>query len=110
MSIIICINRSLMKKNIKNTDIKTIPFPHPDWQDLYDWGNNNHPEVMIALKYITENSKYDCLLELWHKDGRKTKGFSSALWTEKDENERIEPNKRNCADNNDYHGFIDCGR
>ena len=76
-----------MKENTDNTEKtkkKEIPYPHPDWQDLFEWGYDNYPEIMQALKYVLEDSKYDCLLELWDKDGRSTDGFESSLWSKEE--------------------------
>ena len=76
-----------MKENTDNTEKtekKKIPYPHPDWQDLFEWGYENYPEIMQLLRYQGMNAKYDCLLELWDEDGRSTDGFESSLWSKEE--------------------------
>ena len=66
----------------KQKEIDSIPWPHPDWADLNDWAFENENELFEATRYMA--CRYDLFLPFWHKAGRPTKGFESALWTKED--------------------------
>lgn len=66
------------------TQKKEIPYPHPSWYDLFNWGEEHYPEIMQLLRYQGMSAKYDCFLELWHEDGRSTEGFEDSLWTKEE--------------------------
>lgn len=60
-----------------------VPWPHPDCADLNDWMFEHANEVFEATRYLAVN-QYDLALSLWHRAGRPTEGFESALWTKEE--------------------------
>ncbi len=80
-----------MKRTIKETSdqqdlipAEQVPWPRPDCADLNDWLFEQENAAFESTRYLSPSIIYDLALSLWHRAGRPTDGFESALWTKEE--------------------------